>query len=124
MFLVPVECVDACHFLRSQLEVEHGDILFLVVGIARTGDDCHAMLQVPAQDDLCRGFAVRFGYLLKSFVAEHCLCIASAAEGIPPLYDNAVAVHKFPHLFLLIIGMNLVLSPDNRDESRSASSRA
>ena len=37
MFLVPVERVDACHFLRCQLEVEHGDVLFLVIGIARTG---------------------------------------------------------------------------------------
>ena len=64
-----------------------------MVGIARTGDDCHAVLQVPAQDDLCRGFAVRLGNLFDGFVAEHRLCIASAAEGIPPLDDNTVAVH-------------------------------
>ena len=34
MFLVPVERTDTCHFFRGQLEVEHGDVLFLMGRIA------------------------------------------------------------------------------------------
>ena len=54
MFLTPVERVDGCHLFIRQLEVEYGNVLLDVVGIARTGNDHDAFLQIPAQDDLCR----------------------------------------------------------------------
>lgn len=61
VFFIPAQGVDLLHFSLGQLEVVEFSILLDMVGIAGAGDDHHALLRVPAEDDLGRGHAVGLG---------------------------------------------------------------
>lgn len=109
MFFVAVDRIDSCHFVLGQFKIEHGDILFLVFWITRTGNNRYAILQVPTQDNLCGRFAMHFGYFLKGFVGKHGSRPAPSPERIPAFDDYSVLVHELHYLLLLIIGVYLIL---------------
>ena len=48
MLFAPVEGTYPCHFLLSQAEMVYLCIFPDMIGITRTGDDHHALLQIPS----------------------------------------------------------------------------
>ena len=47
VLFIPVQCGDLCHFLIGQLEAEQIKVFPDMVGVAGTGDDHNASLEVP-----------------------------------------------------------------------------
>ena len=48
MFFAPVKGIDPCHFILGQAEMVNFRIFPDMVGITGTGDDHHALLQIPS----------------------------------------------------------------------------
>ena len=69
-----------------------------MVRIRRTRDGDKACLQVPAENDLRRGFSVFAGQLRDYFIAEALGSMASPPERIPGFYDYAVLSDVFMKL--------------------------
>ena len=115
MFLVPVEGGNPCHFLIGETEIEDGDVLLDVVGIARTGNGHHAALQMPAEDDLHHRLAVPGGNVRQHRVAQQFALMPPPAKRIPRLDDNAETMQVFHHFGVLIIRMHLVLNQHGLD---------
>ena len=88
--LLLVERAHLPHLPVGQLEVENLDVLPDVVGIRSAGDDGETLLDVPAQDDLCRGLAVGFGYLLYHGVMQQRTVAHRAAQREPAFHLDAL----------------------------------
>ena len=73
------------------------------------GDCNNAALEIPAEDDLCRGHAMRLGNRTDCLIPKQIGSIAPAAQRIPALDDDALALDERHHILLLIVRMDLVL---------------
>lgn len=110
MLLVSIERGYLCHFIIGQRKVENRDILLDMVGIARTGNDDHAPLQVPSEDDLRYRLVVSGCDFGQHRVAQQLLLMSAPAEGILCFDDDAEVMEVFYYLRVLIIRVNLILN--------------
>jgi hypothetical protein len=77
-----VQSVDRRHLLRGEFEVEDGDVLAHPFGPGRFRDGNVAALEVPAEDDLGRGLAVRRGDAGDRLVGKGFPVVAERAMGL------------------------------------------
>ena len=85
VLFAPIQGIDTVHFSLRQFKAESVQIFTDVIGIAGTGDDHHALLQIPTQDHLSGGHAMIRGNCRDRLIAQHFPRVAPSAEGIPCL---------------------------------------
>lgn len=65
-----VQCVDGGMFVGGELESEQIEVFLLTLGVHGLRDDDGAVLDVPAQNHLGRGYAVRGGDAFDGTIAS------------------------------------------------------
>ena len=80
-----VESAHLLHLFVAQLEVEDLDVLLDVGGIGGTGDYREALLDMPADNDLCSCLAVSLGNTVDDGVAQYFAFRITSTEGEPAL---------------------------------------
>lgn len=109
MLFVPVKLRDRLHLCFGQRKIENRNVLADMRRIARAGNDDHTVLQVPPQDHLRRGLAVRCCDPANHRITEQCAGIAAPAQRVPGLHRNAKPLYMPHRRAVLIIGVYLIL---------------
>lgn len=114
VFFVVVDSGDLLHVGLRQGEVEDVEVVAEVLraAAARHGDD--AALQVPAQDDLRRTFAVSLRDAVDGCIAEHRGGVPPPSERIPGFDGDAAVADGFDVASVLIIGVDFILHERRR----------
>ena len=109
MLFVPVKLRDHLHLCFGQRKIENRNVLADMRRIARARNDDHTVLQVPPQDHLRRGLAVRCCNPANHRITEQCAGLAAPAQWVPGLHCNAKPLYMPHHRTVLIIGVDLIL---------------
>ena len=82
MLLPSIQSCDLLHLLIAEFETKQVKILADMLRVGGARNDHDAALQVPAQDDLNSGHAMRLSNRLDCFIPKQIGSIASAAQRI------------------------------------------
>ena len=111
--LLAVQGCHRLHVLRTQLEVEDGEVLGHALLAHGLGDGHHAALRQPAQDHLRHALAVLPGHRLQGLVVEE--VILALGERPPRLDLDVVFLEELLGLSLLVEGVRLDLVDGGHD---------
>ena len=110
VLFVPVKGVDLRHFRIGQLEAVQFGVLLDMIGIAGTGDDHHALLEIPAKNYLGGGYPVGLGNAGDHLISQQLRRMATAPQGIPALDHDPKVLDIGDHIILLIVGVDFILN--------------
>ena len=85
--------------------------------ISGTGYHDDSPLQIPAQDDLCRGNVVVRSDCPDGLISQQRGGISSAAQRVPALDNDPFFLNEGDHVLFLIIRMNLILNQSRHDRN-------
>lgn len=105
VLFVPVKGIDLRHFCIGQRKVIQLCIFLDMVWVARTGNNHHTLLQVPAENYLGRGYAMIFRNCGDYFITQQFRRVAPAAKGIPALYHDTEVLDIRNHVIFLVVGL-------------------
>ena len=106
---------DSLHLRICQLKVENIKVFGNVRLIAGTGNGNIARLEMPAQQNLCRGLAVCCRDRGNCGVVEQLLRVAPPAQGEPGFQNGPVLFQMFLHSGTLVMGVRLILEQRRGD---------
>ena len=116
--LALVKCGDLLHVALGQREVEHLKILLHALFVRGLGNDDHAALDEKSERDLRGRLLILLTDLAEDGIGEEVL--SSFGEGAPALMGDAVLVHPFAWLCLLLKDVRLHLVDHGLDVDKLA----
>lgn len=94
--LACVKCLDTCHIVGGELEIEDVEVLGHAFFVCRFGNDDHPTLQQPAQSHLRNALPLLLANFAKQLVGEETVAAFGQRS---PRHNSAV---KFVHIFLAL----------------------